>query len=594
MCGIVGYIGKRQAQPILVNSLKRLEYRGYDSCGTAVSGSSIKVYKDVGRIGQLAQTLPPNGGRKGIGHTRWATHGKPSKLNAHPHLDCTEQFAIVHNGVINNYQLLREQLIAEGHNFQSETDTEVVPHLIEKYFQGNFKQAVIQALADVEGSYAIIALCAYSQELIVARKGSPLTVGLGDEEYFVASDVPAILDYTDRVVYLEDEDIGLITPKGIEILNNGKEVKRDEHTILWSLEDAQKGGYEHYMLKEIHEQPTVIHNTLGGHISTIDSKVKLDITIPTGITDILMVACGTSCYAALVGKRIIEELAQIPVKVEMASEFNYSNPVVNGTWTIGITQSGETADTLMALKKARALGCSTLAITNVVGSSVTRIADQTFYIKAGPEICVAATKSFVAQLMALYLLALSFDTKNGKYRENLISELRHLPSKVERILENQQQIAECCKNLAECPNAFFIARGINYPVALEGALKMKEIAYIPAEGYPAGELKHGPFALLTPGMPVIAVTAKDDTYNTMLANIKEVKAREATVIAIAEQDDLEIEKHVNLVIRIPSTNALFSPVVNSVVLQLLAYYTAVERGCPVDMPRNLAKSVTVE
>jgi len=593
MCGIVGYIGKRRAQPILVNALKRLEYRGYDSCGTAVSASAIQLHKDIGRIEQLEKTLPINGSRKGIGHTRWATHGKPSQINAHPHLDCTGDIAIVHNGVIENYQSLREQLIEEGHTFYSETDTEVISHLIEKYFRGNLREAVRRALLEIEGSYAIIVLHAYRHELVVARKESPLILGLGDKETFVASDAPAILDYTDRVVYLEDGDIALITTDGIQITNGDEEIRRDEHRITWNIEDAQKAGYDHFMIKEIHEQPRVIANTLRGHVSAVDHQINLGITTDKEMNDIFMVACGTSYHASLVGKWLIEKLAQIPVRAELASEFNYSNPVVNKTWSIGITQSGETADTLMALKKAGALGCKTLAITNVVGSTATRITDQTFYIKAGPEISVAATKSFVGQLVALYLLALSLANGNVKSKESLVSELRQLPGKVEQLLENKQQIIDCSKYIAKQQNMFFIARGINYPIALEGALKMKEISYIPAEGFAAGELKHGPFALLIPGTPVVAIVVKDETYNTMLANIKEVKAREATVIAIAEQDDLEVDKYVDLVIRVPSINPLYSPIINAIVVQLLAYYTAAENSCPVDMPRNLAKCVTV-
>lgn len=594
MCGIVGYMGERDAQPILVNSLKRLEYRGYDSCGVAVLGSDIRLCKDVGRIEQLETTLPWNGGHVGIGHTRWATHGKPSQLNAHPHLDCTGRIAVVHNGVIGNFQPLREQLSEEGHVFRSETDTEVIPHLIEKYFQGDLEQAVRRALLDIDGSYALIALTADCEELVVVRKGSPLIIGLGDGEYFIASDAPAVLDYTDRVVYLEDDDIGVITKEGIRFASNGTEVRRAEHRITWSVEDAQKGGYEHYMLKEIHEQPRVIQDTLRGHISTVQPQVDLGITTDRGITDILMVACGTSYHAALVGKCVIEKLARVPVRVELASEFNYSDAVLNGTRAIGITQSGETADTLIALKKARALGCNTLAISNVVGSSATRIADQTFFIQAGPEICVAATKSFIAQLIAIYLFALSLATGGAKFRSDLINELRWLPSKVQRVLDNQSQIAKYGKYISQYESVFLVARGLNYPVALEGALKLKEMAYMHAEGCPAGELKHGPFALLTPDTPVIAIAARDNTYDTLVANIKEIKARESIVIAIADEGDAEIGKHVDCVIGVPSVDPIFSPVINSVAIQLLTYYAGRERGCPIDMPRNLAKSVTVE
>ena len=594
MCGIVGYIGKRDAQPILVNSLKKLEYRGYDSCGVAVVNSGVHVYKDVGRIGHLELTLPRNGGQVGIGHTRWATHGKPSQPNAHPHLDCAGKIAVVHNGVIDNYQALREQLTEEGHVFRSETDTEVIPHLIEKYFHGDLNQAVKRALLDVEGSYALIVLHADCSGLAVARRGSPLIVGVGDGEYFIASDVPAVLDYTDRVIYFEDEDVGLITKEGIRITNNGEGLSREEHRITWSAEDTQKGGYEHYMLKEIHEQPRVIQDTLRGRIWTIEPQVDLGINTYGRITDVFIPVCGTSYHAALVGKHLIEKLCQIPVRVDLASEFNYSTTLLNKTLVIGITQSGETADTLMALKKASVMGCSTLAITNTVGSSITRIADQTFYIKAGPEICVAATKTFIGQLIAMYLFALSLAVGGVKHRGKLISELKQLPNIVQTVLDNQSLIAKYGGYLSQYESIFLIARGLNYPVALEGALKLKEIAYIHAEGFPAGELKHGPIALLTPQTPVVAIAAQDQTYDTMIANINEIKARESVVIAVAGEDDYEIAKHADFVIRVPSTDPILSPVVNSVAIQLLAYYAAKERGCPIDMPRNLAKCVTVE
>ena len=406
MCGIVGYIGGRDAQPILLQSLKRLEYRGYDSCGIAILGSTIKVSKDVGRVGQLEKALPPDRGRLGIGHTRWATHGKPSRSNAHPHTDCSGTIAVVHNGVIDNSQQLRDELAGEGHRFLSETDTEVMPHLIERYYRGDLEQAVKRALADVKGSYALIVLIANHEELLVARNDSPLVIGVGDGENFVASDVPALLDYNDRVIYLEDGDFGIINEKEIRLLNQDCEVRRESNVIPWSLEDAQKGGYEHFMLKEIHEQPRVIRDTLGGHISAIEPAVDLGLE-RADFEDVLLLACGTSYHAGLVGRYLLEKIARIPVRVEMASEFNHSNAVLGKPWVIGITQSGETADLMGALKRAKQMGCKTLAITNCVGSSVTRVADQAFYIMAQPEISVAATKSFIAQLMALYLLALS-------------------------------------------------------------------------------------------------------------------------------------------------------------------------------------------
>lgn len=593
MCGIVGYIGNRNAQPILLQSLERLEYRGYDSCGIAVLSSTVKVYKDAGRVYQLRKALPKNNSKLGIGHSRWATHGKPSKINAHPHTDCTGRIAVVHNGVIDNFQQIKDKLTEEGHLFCSETDTEVIPHLIESYYQGDLEQAVQRAIVDLRGSYSLVVLAADHEELLVARNESPLVLGVGDGENFVASDVPALLDYTDRVIYMEDGDVGVITADEIRLVNRNQKVSRDTNVIPWTIDDAQKGGYDHFMLKEIHEQPRVIRDTVAGYLSEIEPVIDLGLE-RTQFEDILLLACGTSYHACLVGRYLLEKLARIPVRVEIASEFSYSDAVLGETWVIGITQSGETADLLGALKKAKQLGCRTLAITNCFGSSATRIADQTFYIRAQPEISVAATKSFVAQLMALYLIALSEAKMDIKSREDLTRELSVLPDKVQRILDDEEQIARHGKYLSTYDNVFYVARGINFPMALEGALKLKEISYIHAEGYPAGELKHGPFALLTPNTPVIAIVAKDDTYEAMLTNIKEIKARESPVIALADEADEDIDKFVDEVIRVPTVDSLFSPVVNSVVLQLLAYYAARERGCSIDMPRNLAKSVTVK
>ena len=590
MCGIVGYIGNKQAQPVLLNCLARLEYRGYDSCGMAVRANAIEMYKDAGRVKELARAVPKLGGVVGIGHTRWATHGEPSQINAHPHLDCSGNIAVVHNGIINNFQKLKQQLIDQGHNFISQTDTEVIPHLIEKYYNGNLEEAVETALRDIEGSYAIVVLAADESKLVAARKDSPLIIGIGDRENFVASDVPAILDYTNRALYLEDGDIAIVTKKGIRVRRNGTGVKREEHRISWSVEDAQKSGYEHFMLKEIHEQPKVIRDTLGDYTQRAEPAKLLD----AGIESILMLACGTSYHAALVGRYIIEELLSIPVRVELASEFNYWAPTLANTGAIAITQSGETADTLKAMKKLKDMGCPVLAITNVVGSSASRIADQIIYIRAGPEISVAATKSFTAQLMVLYWLAMSHSEVDARRLAGLIMGIRQLPKKVQQVLDNEDEITECARYLAGYENAFFIGRGINFPVALEGALKLKEISYIHAEAYPAGELKHGSFALLSEDVPVIAIVARDNTYEAMLTNIKEVKARRSPVIALAEEGDEDIDQLADSVITVPKVDAIFSPVVNTVALQLLAYYTAKHRGCPIDTPRNLAKSVTVE
>ncbi len=594
MCGIIGYIGNKRAQSILLNCLKRLEYRGYDSCGLAVTADGIEMYKDIVRVEALEKVAPRFNGTVGVGHTRWATHGEPSQVNAHPHLDCSGNIAVVHNGVISNFQAIKNQLTGEGHNFISETDTEVIPHLIEKYYDGSLEEAVAAALRDLEGSYAIIVLKAGEPRLIVARKDSPLIIGVGDRENFIASDVPAILDYTDRVIYLEDGDIGVITKNGIKVSKDGQEVDREEHKILWSLEEAQKAGYEHFMLKEIHEQPKVIRNTLGEYTRDTEPVVDLAGMRDASIESMLILSAGTSYNAALIGKYIVEDFLSIPVRVEIASEFNYYSHTLAGTVAITITQSGETADTLKAMKKLKEAGCRVIVITNVVGSTASRIAHQTIYTQAGPEISVPATKTFTAQLMVLYWLAMSYSQADARRLAGLIMELRQLPNKVQQVLDNESNIMEYAKYLSRYENAFFIGRGINFPVALEGALKLKEISYIHAEGLAGGEIKHHTLAVLSHETPVIAILAKDNTYEAMLTNIKEIKARGAPLIALAEEGDEAIEELADSVITVPRLDTVFSPVVNVVVLQLLAYYTAKERGCPIDFPRNLAKSVTVE
>ncbi|MFC1918779.1 glutamine--fructose-6-phosphate transaminase (isomerizing) [Chloroflexota bacterium] len=594
MCGVVGYIGDKQAKSVLLNCLSKLEYRGYDSCGIAVGTGDVNVFKDVLRVEALSKTSPRFEGTAGIGHTRWATHGAPSQLNAHPHLDCTGSIAVVHNGVVNNFRELRQQLASEGHNFVSETDTEIIPHLIEKYYSGNLEKAVETALRDIDGSYALIVLRAGESRLIAARKDSPLIIGTGDRENFIASDVPAILDYTGRVIYLEDGDIGVVTRDDVRIRKGGKAVDRERHKILWGVEEAQKAGYEHFMLKEIHEQPRVMRNTLGEYTRATEPVVDLSMLRDAGLESMLMVACGTSYYAALIGKYIVEELLRIPVRVDVASELNYYSYTPARTVALAITQSGETADTLKAMKRLREVGCQVIAITNVVGSTASRVANQTICTRAGPEMSVAATKSFMAQLMVLYWLVMSYSEVGARRLANLLMELRQLPSKVQQVLDDETKIMEHAKYLSGYENVFFIGRGINLPVALEGALKLKEVSYIHAEGYAAGEIKHGPFALLGSDTPVIAVVARDATYEAMLTNIKEIKARKSPVIALAEEGDEAIEELADLVITVPRVDTLFSPVVNIVALQLLAYYTAKERGCSIDFPRNLAKSVTVE
>jgi glucosamine--fructose-6-phosphate aminotransferase (isomerizing) len=595
MCGIVGYIGERQAKPVLLNCLARLEYRGYDSCGIAVAGGGLQIHKDAVRVQALKERLPRRiEGKFGIGHTRWATHGAPSLINAHPHGDCTGKIAVVHNGIIHNFQQLRQQLTQEGHTFASETDTEVIPHLIEKYFDGDLEKAVARALGDVEGSYAIAVLMSGRPELIAARKDSPLVVGVGDGENFIASDVPALLDYTSRVIYLEDDDIAVITGDGVRVTRGGETVDRKPHQVTWSVEDAQKGGYEHFMLKEIHEQPRVIRDTIGADLTAEETAADWDILDRGGARELLMLACGTSHHAVLVGKHILEQLLGVPVRTELASEFGYSGLTTSRTQAVVITQSGETADALKAIKRLKGEGCQVMVITNVVGSTATRIADHIVYTMAGPEISVAATKSYIAQLMALYWMALPLARIDIRRKEELVTELRQLPGKVQRILDDEEKIARYAAQIARYDHVFFIGRGINYPVALEGALKLKEISYIHAEGYAAGELKHGPFALLSSSTPVVAIMAPDSTYDAMLTSIKEVKARGSPVLALVAEGDDAVEKVADSVITVPEVASLFSPVVNTVVLQLLAYYAARERGCPIDFPRNLAKSVTVE
>ncbi len=594
MCGIIGYIGEKQAQPILFRCLSRLEYRGYDSCGIAVLGSDIEVYKDAVRVKVLEQASPLFDGAVGVGHTRWATHGEPTQANAHPHCDCAGKIAVVHNGVINNYQQLRQQLTSEGHKLVSQTDTEVIPHLIEKYFKGDLEKAVRMALRDLEGSYAIIVSMVGASELVAARKDSPLVIGFGDRENFVASDVPAVLDYASRVIYLENGDIAVVTVDDVQVKKGDKKVERESHDILWNVEGAQKGGYEHFMLKEIHEQPKVIRDTLAEYISATEPAADLLALGDAALNDMLILACGTSYHAALVGKYIIESLVKIPVRVELASEFSYGGQISARNKAIVITQSGETADTLKAIRRLKDEGCQVIVITNVVGSSASRIADKVVYTRAGPEISVAATKSFMAQLIALYWLALPYAKVDIRRLDNLIMGIRQLPVKVQQVLDNEAAIAKCARELSGFNNVLFIGRGINFSIALEGALKLKEVSYIHAEGYAAGELKHGPFALLGGDVPVVAIVAQDNTHGAMLTSIKEIKARKSPVMALVDERDDTTGDLADWAINMPQIDPIFSPVVNVVALQLLAYYAAKQRGCSIDFPRNLAKSVTVE
>ncbi|QLC50417.1 glutamine--fructose-6-phosphate transaminase (isomerizing) [Methanolobus zinderi] len=610
MCGIVGYVGREPAAPVLIESLKRLEYRGYDSAGITVLNKSLETYKTVGKIADLESILPEEiVANVGIGHTRWATHGKPETRNAHPHM--SSSISVVHNGIIENYLQLKEKLIDLGYVFESDTDTEVIAHMLNyKMYNGKKKidllTAIRETTRELEGSFAIAALCSDEKGcLVFARKNSPLVLGIGDDGYYAASDVTAFLKYTKKVIYVDDHEIGAVRPDCIEIFDpKGNLVSKETHTIEWDLEAAEKAGYDHFMLKEIHEQPTAIQKTFAGKLMELEGTIKMDelYLTPEQIKHLrraTIIACGTSWNAGILGKYLFEKLAGIHTDIETASEFRYGNPVLCGEeLTIAITQSGETADTLAAVRSSQSYGCRTVAITNVVGSTITRESSSVVYTRAGPEIGVAATKTFTAQLITLYMLAIYLGRVRGvlsaEEAKNLIVNIKRLPGQIQKILNRKDKIKECAEQFADKRDYFFIGRYLNFPIALEGALKLKEISYIHAEGYAAGELKHGPLALLTDETPVVAIATKGHTYDKILSNIKEVKARDATVIAVANEDDTEIEKYVDEVLRIPQSHEMTAPILTSVVLQLLAYYTALANDCSIDKPRNLAKSVTVE
>ncbi|WP_410507257.1 glutamine--fructose-6-phosphate transaminase (isomerizing) [Methanosarcina hadiensis] len=618
MCGIVGYAGRNAAAPVIIESLKKLEYRGYDSAGITVLGNGIETHKAVGKIINLESEVPKNlGGTIGVGHTRWATHGRPSTVNAHPHNSAgnPEKISLVHNGIIENYMALKERLTEEGYVFKSETDTEVVAHLLHKHIYGspNGKEArygliegLREALKEIEGSYALAIVSADEQgKLVLARKDSPLVIGLGKGENFAASDVTAFLNYTRDVIFVDDFETAVLTPDSVEVFDregNPKEKKIEK--IEWDFEAAEKAGYEHFMLKEIHEQVSAIHNTLAGKVSELEGAIYLkELSLSEEeikkLSRVQILACGTSWHAGLLGKYLFEQLAGIHCDIDICSEYRYRNPVMHeGTLAIAITQSGETADTLAAVREIMSYNCPTLAITNVVGSTITREANSVLYTRAGPEIGVAATKTFSTQLICLYLLAVKFALVRGKlspdYVKSFITELRKVPGEVQQILNQKELVKECAEGFAHANSYFFLGRHLSYPIALEGALKLKEISYVHAEGFAAGELKHGPIALLDEGTPVVAIATKGQTYEKMLSNIKEVKARDAFVIAVANINDTEIAKYADVVLRVPQSDELLSPLLSVVVLQLLAYYTALARDCAIDKPRNLAKSVTVE
>ncbi len=589
MCGIVGYVGQRRAQPILFDCLGKLEYRGYDSSGIAIRGSGLKVSKDKLRVGLLEENTPQFSGRMGIGHTRWATHGIPSQVNAHPHLDCAGRIAVAHNGVITNYLPLKQMLSAEGHVFKSGTDTEVIPHLIEKYSdsEGDMLAAVRKAVAQLQGSFAFVVLCETEERLLVARQDSPLVVGLGDGENLIASDVPAILAYTDRMICLDNGDVGVISSDGVRILRDGRVVERPVEVVSWERGTNSKCGCEHYMLKEIREQPRVISSTLSQGLPD-----QVAAMFSQGQPEVLILACGTSYHAALAGKYILEELLGMRVITELASEFNYRREVPPVDAAIVITQSGETADALACMKRLTKTGVRTLVITNVAHSSARRAASCSVCTPAGPEVSVAATKSFMAQLITFYQIAFSSPRLDSTTRSCLYHELEGLPSVVQKMLDNEDGLVECARQLSGCDDVFYIGRGVNLPIAYEGALKLKEISYIHAEGCAAGELKHGPLALMGQSTPVVALLARDRTYDVMKANIREAKTRGSTTYVITDESIDEAEG--DRAIMIDRVDPLLSPVLNTVVLQLLAYHAARVRGCPIDFPRNLAKSVTVE
>ncbi len=608
MCGIVGYTGSREAVPILMDGLRKLEYRGYDSAGIAVQEEQGIIFdKTAGKISALEEKIR---GKKynavcGIAHTRWATHGEPTTSNAHPHFDSNQKIAIVHNGIIENYRSLREYLEKNGHTFKTDTDTEILVHLIEEYYEGDLLEAVRTALVFVEGTYGIAVISSeHPGEIIAARQGSPLVIGCGQGENFLASDVSALVRHTRQVVYLEEGEIARITPDDFQISTIDRmAVAPNIQEIEWSLDAIEKSGFDHFMLKEIFEQPDALSNAIRGRLNYDEGTsrlhgLKLQYDELLNINRVLFIACGTSWHAGLIGEYLIEDLARIPVEVEYASEFRYRSPIIDdGTIVFAISQSGETADTLAALREAKRKGASVLGICNVVGSSIARETDGGIYIHAGPEIGVASTKAFTSQMMVIELIGLLLarmrDMSIEKGRQ-IVTAIKNIPEQVEHILATSDRIKKIAEMYADSNNFLYLGRGINFPVALEGALKMKEISYIHAEGYPAAEMKHGPIALIDQNMPVVVIALKDQVYDKVMSNIQEIKARNGRILAIATEGDEDIARMVDQVIYIPQVPYHLTPLLSIIPLQLLAYYMAVLRGCDVDQPRNLAKSVTVE
>src|SRR6058998_2746264 len=613
MCGIVGYVGQKSVVPVIIEGLRKLEYRGYDSAGIAVAGNGdgLQIRRAEGKLRNLEEVIrhKPLEGSYGIGHTRWATHGRPTEENAHPHRDCTGTLVVVHNGIIENYKDLKRELAVQGHQFKTETDTEVIAHLIEEARKGAdtpLEEGVRRVVPRLSGSYAFCAVSAKDpMKIVAARNGPPLVVGLGKDEYFVASDVPAILHHTRDVFFLDDREISVITEGGVVTTDQeGQSVSKQIQRITWDPIMAEKAGFKHFMLKEIYEQPRAIRDTLLGRISQETGQIFLD---EMEITDeefracqkLHLVACGTSWHAALVGKFMIEKLARLPVEVDIASEFRYRNPILEKNHLVEvISQSGETADTLAAQREARARGIKTIAVCNVVGSMITREAHGVIYTHAGPEIGVASTKAFTAQMIALFLQAIHLGLLRGTLTREESKEhlkgLLHIPTQIEQVLAKDAQIEEIAKDYFRAPDFLYLGRGINYPIALEGALKLKEISYIHAEGYPAGEMKHGPIALIDRNLPVVALVFGDTLYEKMMANIEEARARDAAIIAVTDEGNQDVPRRVDRIIQVPRTSDLLTPILAIVPLQLLAYHIALRRGCDVDQPRNLAKSVTVE
>ena len=609
MCGIIGYVGHREAAPVLIQGLKRLEYRGYDSAGVAIfNGGGIEVRRSVGKLSNLDHLLrdQPVHGSVGMGHTRWATHGRPSEANAHPHR--AGKVVVIHNGIIENYLELRQELSAKGRMFSSETDTEVISHLIDEYIKSGmtFLSATRAALQRLQGAFSIVAECESEPgRILTAKNATPIVIGLGEGENFVASDIPALLDYTRKVVFLDDGEMAEITRESVKLSTfQGEAIEREPRQITWDALTAQKGGYKHFLLKEIHEQPQAIIDTMRGRLLVNEGEVSLGeieqhAVVFDAVKRITLVACGTAWHSCLIGKFFLEELARIPVEVDYGSEFRYRrSPLTSDTLVLAVSQSGETADTLAALEGGKAGGAKTMAICNVVDSSIPRKADMTIYTHAGPEMSVASTKAFTTQVTALYLLAVHLGRRRGVLDQatsrKLIEDLVNLPNQVREVLAKEKTIEKIAKKYGHASDFLYLGRGVNYPIALEGALKLKEISYIHAEGYPAGEMKHGPIALIDEQMPVVVLLPKDPVYTKTLSNMKEVEARGGRIIVVTDAPSPELEEIAWEVIQIPTTNHLLMPILVTIPLQLLAYYIAVYRGTDVDQPRNLAKSVTVE